>query len=458
MDVNWYYCVCGQEFGPVEFNELKRLVSDGLIASTDSVRCGSASWVMAKTVDRLDFKTPVSSDGSTGQTAVDSINMELRTAQARYSAAEQAATVQIAWALAPNIDPTWWAYKGGVGYGPARFSTIFEWVATGCLGPTDLVKNGVYGQFIPAGNVPGLFHAAATLANARVALAAAQEALKTQESVNGRFESHASNSTAVVEQRSTVIPALEQRQSQPATPTVSKTDSPAVSTSHVNRLPTVQPTVQPTVPPIESKTSDRMAPPSAPVAKPDLENKRVPNPVVSNGSTLSPKSTAATHPRPVTTVRPASPVAIASRSGPRTGRRLTTTVSIPEFLRSPKLLGGGMIALALAALLIMSSGSSARDIQRFQDLKQILEEIRTARANGATDFQVLKQKAAKLAQEYAAIYKNEASNSYPAKQALLCASRDDIPKMLSGDLRTESPFEKTLELRLKDAAATLGID
>ena len=106
--------------------------------------------------------------------AASAANADLVRAQVAYATADQSAKGLVAWALAPNVDPAWWGWIGGAEYGPMGFVQVYELSLTGRLQPTDFVKNGMYGQYAPVANVPGLVGAITMMASAREALGAAQ--------------------------------------------------------------------------------------------------------------------------------------------------------------------------------------------------------------------------------------------------------------------------------------------
>src|SRR6185503_17321930 len=101
----------------------------------------------------------------------------LSQAQTAYAAADQNARSQIQWAFAPNVDPTWWGWIGGAEYGPLGFLQIYELGSAGRLQATDFVKNGMYGQYVPAANLPGLFNAIGLMKQAAADLISAKKQL-----------------------------------------------------------------------------------------------------------------------------------------------------------------------------------------------------------------------------------------------------------------------------------------
>lgn len=124
------------------------------------------------------------------------------------------------------------------------------------------------------------------------------------------------------------------------------------------------------------------------------------------------------------------------------------------------LLTFGLLTLCSCLVLMLSFSDSAhreRDIRFHNELQALLDDIRAERASPSPDFTAIRQQAGPLRTEIVSILKNEASTKYPAKQALLFAARDELPRMLMTDLLVESPAEKNFATWLREAAAKLKI-
>ena len=104
----------------------------------------------------------------------------------------------------------------------------------------------------------------------------------------------------------------------------------------------------------------------------------------------------------------------------------------------------------------MSADRSA-DIRRYQELKQLLTEVRAKREAKATDFSDVQNKAKKLATEMTAALKAQRTAGQPAKQHLLWAVRDELPRMMKEDPSVETQQEKNFSDRLSNAARYLNI-
>lgn len=115
-----------------------------------------------------------------------------------------------------------------------------------------------------------------------------------------------------------------------------------------------------------------------------------------------------------------------------------------------------LIGIGALAVYLTSSPYGPRDVRHHRQLTEILQEIRSVRA-GNQDFNQLRQRATVVGQQVSAVLKHEASKNTPAKQSMLWAARDDLPRMLAGDLLKESEAEQNFATRLDEAAKELGI-
>lgn len=116
-----------------------------------------------------------------------------------------------------------------------------------------------------------------------------------------------------------------------------------------------------------------------------------------------------------------------------------------------------LIGIGALAVYLTSSPYGLRDVRHHRQLTEILQEIRSVRA-GNRDFNQVRQRATVVGQQVSAVLKNEASTSTPAKQLMLWAARDDLPRMLAGDLLKESEAEQSFATKLDEAANELGIN
>jgi len=98
-----------------------------------------------------------------------------------------------------------------------------------------------------------------------------------------------------------------------------------------------------------------------------------------------------------------------------------------------------------------------RDVRSYEQLKEILDDVRKERAKSSPDFSAVRQKAMEVGPVIATEMKKQASTKRPVKQHLLWAARDELPAMMRKDLKTKSETEKSLEERLQVIAKYLEI-
>jgi hypothetical protein len=165
---------------------------------------------------------------------------------------------------------------------------------------------------------------------------------------------------------------------------------------------------------------------------------------------------------PRTSFQTNRPAALAARPAPRKksrnqGNWLSESI---ETLPGAKTLGTfAAVALAIAIIgwgyLPKSRGA---DIRRYQAMKQLLEEIKSKRVTVQAELPILQQKLEKTAKEIAAEVKDQAGRDEPAKQCLLWAARDNVPRFIQAGLATESVAETDLAARLLETAYLLGLE
>lgn len=230
MSDQWYYDLGGLELGPVSFDELLELARTEQLAADDLLKAGTdGKWRRAGSIGRLAAVLPfqvveskprgvaatlepsrrnvervVQAPTETSVAAQEPADyqqvysqakqsiaaMMMSQAQSAYQVAEAQARAEIAWAFAPNIDRHWWGWMGNVEFGPVEFEQVFALMRNGQLKPTDFVRNGQFGQFVPASSLPGVVNAVRSLAKAvetlTIAKAQANSALQLSVPVQPR--------------------------------------------------------------------------------------------------------------------------------------------------------------------------------------------------------------------------------------------------------------------------------
>ncbi len=497
----WYYQANGSEFGPLSFDELIEFVAQGHLDTSNDVKLGANGvWRPMGTVGRLATvlsgqksrviamrpglaspkpeaavrpkprptepartivaesakstpatlssppqplvsptpvtPTPVSptpaSPVSDMSNVIQPAELALIKAQAAFDAIEQAVTQLIGWTSSSSCNPQWWAVIGGEPIGPDSFSKIFELVVSGRMQPTDFVRNGIYGQFSPVGNLPGVISAAIILRQARDAFELAKSSAAQLAAM-----------TPVVTAKPAALPVAP-----------GETTTAVVPPTSANKAEAVKPAPVPAAGPARSTT-----PETAARTTPQLPSVNAPQPGTSSYSASGSFSSS------MANSSSSTPRTLSNRPIPSMPARSSSGTSFFESL-SEKLRGIGIyggIAILTVGLLIAGAkylplgGGKSADTQRYNELKQLLAEIRSKREAKSTDFSDIKSKAQKLTTEFAPVLKSQVSAHNPAKQHLLWAVRDDLPKLMKEELTVETKAEKNFVDRLGFVAMHLKI-
>ena len=122
---------------------------------------------------------------------------------------------------------------------------------------------------------------------------------------------------------------------------------------------------------------------------------------------------------------------------------------------------GSVCTIALVLLVLgwnFLPKSRAADIKKYQALKQLLDDVKSKRTSAPAELTAVQQKLEKVSKEISLELKSKASREEPAKQCLLWAARDEVPRFIQAGLAMESQAEKNLTARLQDAAYELGLE
>jgi hypothetical protein len=488
----WYYEMGGQELGPITFDELLTFAEQEQISADDQVklgaqgkwrRAGSIGRLMAalpyKPVEKTIAPTPASRPldrqspeivvapqalpepdlEATYRAAYEDAKAKvaetiLAQAEATYQAAEQQALGLIAWSAKPEVDRHWWGWSNGVEFGPVEFTQVFGLAKAGQLKGTDFVRNGQFGQYVPASNLPGLFNAVAMLMQAKqqrdLAATQAQAAaaavappvipvmavkpLLTSEPA--RMVREAAPRPAAPRRHSDAVIAatasLPKPRSNPEFDTVPASNR-AASSSSVNT-----PADEAAVSPEPSR--------AAPARPMNYSSPMAPSGGFGSSSS---SSNAASRPAP-------APIAKSYPKKRSSASDSTWFSDMLDTLKQPKILGATVAVLLIVGWFAMPKSRGA-DIKRYQALKQILDEIQTKRSSPA-DIAALQKQLGETAKKIFAEVKDKAGRDEPVKQSLLWATRDEVPRMIQAGFAVESPSEKTFAARLKEAAYDLGLE
>ncbi|MEI8379751.1 MAG: GYF domain-containing protein [Planctomycetota bacterium] len=488
---SWYCQIGGTELGPVSFDEIIEFAEKEQIGPDDEVKLGaSGKWRRAGSIGRLvsafpyqavekkiESKPAISIGASlptppkrpteglpgsarqpeplaTASATAPAADMEatyrvayeqaaaqvaesmMAQADAAYKAAEQQAMSTVAWASQAGVDRYWWGWSNGLEFGPVEFPQVFGLAKSGQLKPSDFVRNGQNGQYVPASSLPGVLTAVASLARAvearDLAKSQAQAAAK-QLPPPATVPVSRINAEKAAAVAATAVPA----KSNPSIQTVASASksSPAVQT--------IQPAVEPEVAP-EPKPAE----PVEPVRPASNYGSS------SGGFSSSSSSTYSTFGanRPSTPARPAPRRSSASDS--------TWLADTLENLKDPKAIGS--ICVLSLILLVVGWGylpkNRSADIKRYNALKQIADEIQAKRRTAPAELTALQQKLEKTAKEIAKEVKPKANREDLAKLNLLWATHDEVPRMTAAGLGMESQAEKNFHAKLKEVAYELGLE
>lgn len=481
---DWYCLIDDQELGPLSFDELLKFAEHERLSADDQVKLGSSGkWRQAGSIGRLmaalpykamektivhapkqrfnrtPIKQPATRSAVAASPAPQPVTMPnseatyrvafeqatakvvesmLTQAEAAFKTAEEQARSQIAWATAPNVDRYWWGWAGGVEFGPVEFSQIFGLAKSGQLKPSDFVRNGQLGQYVPSANIPGLFTAIEMITRA----VAARDLARSQ--------AKAASAVAVAP---------------PVTPTaLLNAAEKAVAAEHLARSNSVIP-AQPQVRPKSNPIVETVRQPQ-PASAPQIETRKPePSSIESTRSLHSSSMNSgfsSTSSSTMSTYGSSRPAAIASKPFARRPSRSESTwlPDLLESLKEPKAIGS-ICAIAFVLLIVgwqYLPKSRSDDLKRYQALKGIIDEIKSKRTSAPAELASLQQKLEKTGKQIAVELKGLASGDERAKQCLLFAARDEVPRIVQSGLGMESPAERTLQTRLKEAAYELGLE
>jgi hypothetical protein len=159
------------------------------------------------------------------------------------------------------------------------------------------------------------------------------------------------------------------------------------------------------------------------------------------------------------TSRPvAAPPKSYSRPAPKRDSQWLSDLT--ENLKEPKAMGiiGAIAVVALLACWQFLPKSRGADIAKYKQMKELLAEIKSKRTSAPSELSALQTKLSKMGKDITLELKDKASRDDPAKQCLLWAARDEIPRMVTQGLTAEGTAEKCFEGRLQEAAYELRLE
>ncbi len=462
---DWFCQMLGQELGPLSFRELVDYAEQGQVTADDLVKLGAnGKWRRVGSIGRLVAVLPYQEQPT--PVAPRSMNLadsrevevpripnaspvkmqpvpspaalaELHEAEAALTKAEvacapmiQAAHHQVGWASSPTCDPAWAVSINGVIEGPVSFAQIMEWAISGKLRPIDFLCHGRFGQYVPAAIVPGLFQAASLMKSVR-------EALNSAHSRVSAAQAAISEGTSVA-----MLEVAEQASPDVATEAVSVPTVAVVTNVGQSKR-------------IESSNEEESAKATTAVQPAAVEEKviqaestpAVITPVESRGSSVGFGGSSISRPIAI----PSAPRSRGSSERPSWSTMLENIKSSAPTIA----MVAGVLILIGGGWMYMSGGAAA-DVRRYYALKEILDEVHSLREKKSTNFAALKKKAVKVGSTTAKTLAKQQSTR-PSAQFLLRAARDELPKMIYGDLSVETQAEQKFVAQLSEAANALGL-
>ncbi len=427
-DPVWYCLTTGQELGPLSFHELHDLAEQGILTAEDQVKLGvkgkyrraGSMGRLAAVMDYQAIERP--SPAATAQAPAES--------QAVSSPPEPPATVEApVYTYLPGAEElTWYAWIRGVECGPVNLVQLAQWLQAGQIGPTDFVKYGSYGAWLPP--TPTIEQSLRQFVVVQAA-PVPPKAAPAKPSVEPAKPAVEATKSKPAEPASTAKAATSLAETQPIT---KKGTDPAIET-------------KPTASPVEA------AKPIAPIPKPDPEPVRSyssPNP---SGGFSSPMSAAMrTPPKP----------AAKKKSGGGGGGGGGGGVDLGALFANPMVVKGGggvaVVALLVAGFMFMPAGTGAERAD-YEVLSKILVDFRKLRDDKADDaaFNKFAEEAKKNAKPVIDRLKPIASAKRRDRQFLLWAARDRLPGMLIDARQEPSVAESEYEYNVMSAAFILRL-
>jgi hypothetical protein len=317
----------------------------------------------------------------------------------------------------------WYAWIRGVECGPVNLVQLAQWQQAGQIGPTDFVKYGPYGAWLPP--APTIEQSLRQFVVVQAAPVPPPKAAPVKPPVEPTKPAAEATKPKPAEPASTAKAATSLAETQPIT---KKGTDPALET-------------KPAASPVEATK------PVTPIPKPEPEPVRSYSSPSSSGGFGSPMSAAMrTPPKP----------AAKKKSGGGGGLDLGALFANPLVVKG----GGGaaVVALLVAGFMVMPQGTGAERAD-YEVLNKILVDFRKLRDDKADDaaFNKFAEEAKKNAKPVIDRLKPIASAKRRDRQFLLWAARDRLPGMLT-DARQEPSFaESEFEYNVMSAAFILRL-
>ena len=432
MSEQWFYRLFGEEFGPVLLSDLRELAANGTLSGDDQVRPATISiWVSSKSVCELQDiyqTTAIESDSSV-------VNSTSPAADEWYY-------------QQPSINDAV--------TGPMTFEALLEQAKSGRLSADDEVKFGVDGKWRRAGSMGRLVAVLPYRSAPRNIQAAPKPTPVTPALSIDDLEDAPSDAIeeASLETDVADLSVIERKKTQPKAKAVNgKKERP----TSVKGKPKAQEEFHEDDVLAELLASPTPAEIDAAKESQDAQSKS------------QPAMTAAQAPA---FVRPPEPAPMSAASyAPSTPRPVAPSKPVPRFkparsdssvlakLKDPAILK--LLPVAAGLLLVVGwfsmPESNAGDVTLYNELNNLITEVRTKRAQDPKSLPQLKDELDKAADRIVKKLEKTADGDHPARQRLLWCAKTTVPQMTKVGLATEALAEKQVIAQLDQTAVLLGL-
>ena len=432
MSEQWFYRLFGEEFGPVLLSDLRELAANGTLSGDDQVRPATISiWVSSKSVCELQDiyqTTAIESDSSV-------VNSTSPAADEWYY-------------QQPSINDAV--------TGPMTFEALLEQAKSGRLSADDEVKFGVDGKWRRAGSMGRLVAVLPYRSAPRNIQAAPKPTPVTPALSIDDLEDAPSDAIeeASLETDVADLSVIERKKTQPKAKAVNgKKERP----TSVKGKPKAQE---------EFHEDDVLAELLASPTPAEIDAAKESHDAQSKSQ---PAMTAAQAPA---FVRPPEPAPMSAASyAPSTPRPVAPSKPVPRFkparsdssvlakLKDPAILK--LLPVAAGLLLVVGwfsmPESNAGDVTLYNELNNLITEVRTKRAQDPKSLPQLKDELDKAADRIVKKLEKTADGDHPARQRLLWCAKTTVPQMTKVGLATEALAEKQVIAQLDQTAVLLGL-
>ncbi|HUQ70896.1 MAG TPA: GYF domain-containing protein [Planctomycetaceae bacterium] len=431
--LNWYYQFLGDEMGPVSFNELLNYASIGQLTADDQIKFGAnGKWRGLGAIGRLVAVLPYH-ESSTALRPEQTTRNSTPVAEIQTPEPEPASPAAPPPPVLPGVprylpaaeERAWFAWIRGAEFGPTNLLEINQWVTSGQIAPTDFVRYGMMGQWAPPATA---LHALAQL----------------------RIPDPVAPPSPPVVQRPTMpvvaaptkpnVLAVKLPEPPPQTAAQAPVETVAKASSAAVDIVPERPKTTP--------TAEERKPEPRPVMDPPRAESSAGGGGYGGGISAPPAWQ--------TPAKPAYKPPPRKSSSGGGGLNLGGLMEPLKDGKTLGIIGGTLVAALLIGGWMFMPASKGADVARLQQLEKVLADFRKTRDEKG-NWQSFEADAAKVTKSIVDDLKNTATRKTPAKQCLLWAARDALPRMLSTAKDKPGPAETEFENHLHEASRILGV-